>query len=242
MYAIILAGGFGTRLRSALAHVPKPMAPIQDKPFLAYLLEYLKTQGIREVILSVHYLREQIQNYFKTSYQGLAIRYAVEETPLGTGGAMAHALKLLDTTEPIFIVNGDTFLKLNYRAMLAQHQKTSPLMTMALRHVDDCGRYGAVLLKDNHITSFVHQGEQGPGFINGGVYLIQPHLFHALPSLGKSFFNAEDQVQPFSFEQDFLFPYSNQLKPQAFVAEDYFIDIGIPEDYVRAQQEICFNS
>src|SRR3989344_3377185 len=117
MQAIILAGGFGTRLRSVVADSPKPMALIHGKPFLAYLLDYLTSQGITDVVLSVHYLREQIETYFKTNYNGISIRYAVEEQPLGTGGAIKHALNYINISSPVFVLNGDTFLKLNYQIL-----------------------------------------------------------------------------------------------------------------------------
>jgi len=223
MQAIILAGGLGTRLRSVLTDVPKPMAPIHGKPFLAYLIGYLKSQGITEIILSVHYLREQIQDYFKSSYQGVSIRYAIEEEPLGTGGAILHALKLVDPSQPVFVLNGDTFVKLNYQAM---YQEKNNLMAMALRNVPDCSRYGVVRVENQKVVAFEEQGGHYPGAINAGVYLLSSTLFQSY-SLPKSF----------SFERDFLFPNIATLQPQAFMVEDYFIDIGIPEDYARALKE-----
>lgn len=227
MQAIILVGGFGTRLRAVLPDVPKPMAPLHDKPFLAYLLDYLHAQGITDVIFSVHYLREKIQAYFHTSYAGLTIQYAEEEQPLGTGGAIVNALSLARQDEPIFVLNGDTFIKLNYQAMHAQHQQTQASMTMALRAVDEGSRYGRVVTENNIVTAFREKGEHGPALINAGVYLIHPTLFttFALPT-------------QFSIETDFLFPHAATIKPHAFITHDYFIDIGIPEDYARALQEL----
>lgn len=228
MQAIILAGGFGTRLQSVVKNIPKPMAPVQGKPFLAYLVEYLKSQGITKVILSVHYLREQIEDYFKSSYQGVAISYAVEERPLGTGGAIAHALQCIESIAPVFVLNGDTFLKLDYQAMFAQHQKTLPAITMALRKIVDCSRYGVVLTERGVVTAFNEQGDDHPGLINAGVYLIDPTLFQKFP-VG---------ALQFSFERDFLFCNISQLRPQTFIVNDYFIDIGIPEDYARALKDL----
>ena len=227
MQAIILAGGFGTRLRSAIADVPKPMAPIGDKPFLAYLLDYLKAQGITRVVLSVHYLREQIQNYFQYDYRGITIRYAVEDQPLGTGGAIVHSMKMLDKDEPTFVLNGDTFLKLDYQHMFDQHQIETPLITMALRKVADCSRYGIVQVDQNVVTEFKDQGSDQPGLINAGVYLIDPALFDVM-----------SLPMQFSFERDFLFPNVSKIRPAAFAIDDYFIDIGIPEDYSRAIKEL----
>ena len=226
MQAIILAGGFGTRLRSVLADVPKPMAPLHGKPFLAYLLDYLQEQGVREVVLSVHYLREQIENYFKNSYRNISVQYAVEDQPLGTGGAIIKSLPLIDPARPTFVLNGDTFLKMDYRAMMLTHQHAEPRMTMALRKVPDCSRYGVVVTEGAHAVEFKEQGGSFPGLINAGVYLLTPELFS----------HFELPVQ-FSFERDFLFLHMGAIKPRVFAVEDYFIDIGVPEDYERAAVE-----
>jgi D-glycero-alpha-D-manno-heptose 1-phosphate guanylyltransferase len=225
MQAIILAGGFGTRLRSVLADVPKPMAPLHDKPFLAYLIDYLILQGVTDCVLSVHYLREQICDYFKDSYRGISIRYALEDEPLGTGGAIVNSLHSVDQAQPVFVLNGDTFLRMDYRKMFAGHL-VDTLITMALRSLTDCSRYGVVLTENNIVTAFQEKGSAAPGLINAGVYLINPQIFagFSLP-------------QSFSFERDFLFPQTEQLQPCAYVVDDYFIDIGIPEDYARALQD-----
>lgn len=230
MKAIILAGGFGTRLRSVLIDLPKPMAPIQDKPFLAYLLKYLQQQGVTSVTMAVHYLREKIQAYFQSHYANIEITYAVETEPLGTGGAIFQALSSQQTPEPIFVLNGDTFVKLDYQAMYRVHQQNNASITMALRKTDDCSRYGKILTDGDRITQFKEKSEQGPGFINAGVYLISPDLFSRF-TLAKQF----------SFEKDFLFPYLPLLRARAFIADDYFIDIGVPEDYARAQTELLLS-
>lgn len=223
MKAIILAGGFGTRLKSVLANTPKPMAPIGDKPFLARLLDYLQQQGVADVILSLHYLKEQFQNYFGAVYAGMPIQYVIEEAPLGTGGAIAHALTSAQIDEPCFVLNGDTFVKLDYQAMFEQHLQSTADVTMALRTVDDCSRYGSVIVQGDNITAFREKGIADKGLINAGVYLIQPDLFErfSLPT-------------QFSFEVDFVQKYVNDLDLQAFYANNYFIDIGVPEDYQRA--------
>lgn len=227
MQAIVLAGGFGTRLRSAIADVPKPMAPIGGRPFLAYLLDYLKQQGVTDIILSVHYLREQIQEYFQSTYNGISIRYAVEEQPLGTGGAIVHAMQMVDQSRPVFVLNGDTFLQLDYQAMYQQHVIDLPLITIALRKINDCSRYGVVKIENHIVTQFKDQGDNQPGLINAGVYLINSALFMQ-----------QDFPQQFSFERDFLFPNVNKIHPAAFAIDAYFIDIGIPEDYSRAITEL----
>jgi D-glycero-alpha-D-manno-heptose 1-phosphate guanylyltransferase len=227
MKAIILVGGFGTRLQSVISDVPKPMAPIADQPFLAYLLLYLKKRGITHVIFSVHYLREQIVSFFGSDFHGMRIDYVVESEPLGTGGAMVHSLSFIEATEPVFVLNGDTFVKLDYRAMYADHIARHSRLTFALREVADCSRYGKVVTDDQHIISFQEKGAAGRGYINAGVYLMNPDLFNAFTLPAK-----------FSFEADFIFPYLSALRPRYFQAKDYFIDIGIPDDYARAQREL----
>jgi D-glycero-alpha-D-manno-heptose 1-phosphate guanylyltransferase len=222
MQAIILAGGFGTRLRSVLTDVPKPMAPIHNRPFLAYLIDYLISQGVTQIVLSVHYLAEQIESYFQASYRDVSIRYAMEDEPLGTGGAIINSLPLIDSSEPVFVLNGDTFLKLNYQKMFALHTLGADL-TMSLRRVTDCSRYGEVTTVNNIVTAFQEQGSARDGLINAGVYLLNPAIFknHSLP-------------RQFSFEKDFLFSNIQLLQPRAFIVDDYFIDIGVPADYARA--------
>lgn len=228
MQAIILAGGFGTRLQSVVKNCPKPMAPIHNKPFLAYLIDYLKSQGITEVVLSVHYLREQIEDFFKDNYQGIKIRYAVEEQPLGTGGAIVHALKKIDSTQPVFILNGDTLLKLNYKTMYEKHFQNNTYLTIALRKIENCNRYGVVSVSETEITAFDKLGGEHPGLINAGVYLIDSSIFQKFPV----------SASVFSFEKDFLPSCVRHLKAHAFVVEDYFIDIGVPEDYAQIIKDV----
>jgi len=224
MQAIVLVGGLGTRLRTVLSDVPKPMAPIHGKPFLAHLLHYVKAQGITRVIFPVHYMSEKIRAYFRLHYAGMDIQYVEEDQPLGTGGAIVNALSVIsEQREPIFILNGDTFVKLDYQAMRDQHMHTGATLTMALRSVDDCSRYGRVITENNRIVAFLEKGEAGSGLINAGVYLINPSLF--VP------FN---MPRAFSFEKDFMLSYLAMIKPHTFCTHDYFIDIGIPDDYARA--------
>lgn len=227
MQAIILAGGFGTRLSKVLSGIPKPMAPIDKKPFLAFLLDYLKTQGITHVRLSLHHLHHKIQDYFQSNYNDIAIDYSIESEPLGTGGAIVNALSTMKTNGPVFVLNGDTLFKLNYRDFYQQHQNNQSSLTMALRVVEDCHRYGSVTLCSNEIVAFTEKGHHGPSLINAGVYLMDPDLFSSfqLPA-------------HFSFEKDFVFRYLNKLRPQAFISNDYFIDIGVVDDYVRANAEM----
>lgn len=227
MQAIILAGGFGTRLRSVLNDTPKPMAPIGDQPFLELLLLYLARQNFSEVTLSVGYLHEKIIDHFGEGYQNIALRYAIETTPLGTGGAIRHALGVLKPVEPVFVLNGDTFSNIDYATMSQIHQQCQSPLTLALTRVDNAGRYGKVSVAGGRITEFQEKTQAGSGLINSGIYLISPNLF-----------DERHLPESFSFEQDFLYPHVAELMPCAFENDGYFIDIGIPEDYQRAQREL----
>ncbi|MBX3710102.1 MAG: nucleotidyltransferase family protein [Gammaproteobacteria bacterium] len=228
MRAIILVGGLGTRLRTVVADVPKPMAPIQNKPFLAYLLHYLKQQGVTQIVFPTHYMGEKIRAYFQSHYIGMDIQYVEETQPLGTGGAIVNALRVMqDLHDPLLVLNGDTFLKFDYPSMITQHLNEGAALTMALRWVDDCSRYGKVITEHHRVVAFREKGEPGPGYINAGAYLINPTLFMPF-----------DLPQQFSFENDFLLPHLSAIAPQSFITHDYFIDIGVPEDYVRAMHDL----
>jgi len=226
MHALILAGGLGTRLRAVVPDLPKPMAPVGKRPFLAYLLDYLTQQGVTQVVLSVGYRHETIHEYFGDRCGSLPLRYSIESAPLGTGGAIKKALPLMGD-EPFFIVNGDTFVVLDYEAMWQRHLSERAPLTIALTAVADTARYGRVDVVDGVITQFREKGVSGAGLINSGVYLVEPRVLeHA------------GQSERFSFESDYLYPQVQMLRPLGFETEGYFIDIGVPEDYQRAQSEL----
>jgi D-glycero-alpha-D-manno-heptose 1-phosphate guanylyltransferase len=223
MQAIILAGGLGTRLRSVVPDLPKPMAPVAGRPFLAWVLDRLVDAGFECVVLAVGYRHAFIRDHFGEDYRGMALRYSVETTPLGTGGAMRLAADHV-TTLPVFVLNGDTYLELDYRAMLAAHQQSAASLSVAACHVPDVSRYGALEIEENHISRFLEKGRVGPGVINAGVYLLGSDILQQLPI-----------NQPFSFEQQLLVPRVHEIRPFAFLNQGRFIDIGIPDDLVRAQ-------
>ncbi|MFM7622658.1 MAG: nucleotidyltransferase family protein [Alphaproteobacteria bacterium] len=224
MQVIILAGGFGTRLQAVVPDLPKPMAPVAGRPFLAYLMQNLKRYGASRFILSVHYKRETIMGAFGEAFDGIPIDYAVEETPLGTGGGIANAVRFV-TEDTALILNGDTFLDMDYTGF--HEQAGHHNLTLALRHVPDVSRYGQVAVNDTHITHFAEKGPSGPGLINGGVYGLNVPWFRGL-----------NLPQAFSMESDFFYPQVAELKPHYVTTEGYFLDIGVPEDYARAQSEI----
>lgn len=230
MKAIILVGGLGTRLQKIINDVPKPMAPIHGKPFLAHLIEYLKQQGFNSIIFSVCHLWEKIFDYFHYEYLGIKIDYAKEDLPLGTGGAIVNAVSLLQDNDPVWVINGDTFLGIKHQQLYAQHQHNKATLTLALQRVSDCARYGKVMTENNIVVDFKEKGESGEGLVSAGAYLINPELL--------STFNLPEK---FSFETDFLMKYLSVLRPHYFATENYFIDIGIPEDYERAKHELGFS-
>lgn len=223
MQAIILAGGFGTRLRSVVADVPKPMAPINGQPFLALLLQHLARAGFTSVVLAVGYRQEVIKDFFGSSYAGIRIQYSPEENPLGTGGAIRQALPLTKDAA-VFVLNGDTFLDVDFVAMQQQHADASAELSIAVHPVDDVARYGALEVAEGRIVGFIEKGRQGRGIINGGVYLLSRDLL-----------GAYEVGDAFSFETDFFMPNVSDLSPLAFAGDGMFIDIGVPEDYDRAQ-------
>ncbi|MGD9992057.1 MAG: nucleotidyltransferase family protein [Salinivirgaceae bacterium] len=223
---IILAGGLGTRLKDAVKDVPKPMAPIGNLPFLAYLFQYLKKFPINKVVLAVGHKHESISNYFGNQYLGIEIDYAIENEPLGTGGAIANALQLTKN-KTVFLLNGDTFFKVNLLQLLQHHQKSKAQLTLALKPMQQFDRYGTVETRDSQIIKFNEKKPVNEGLINGGVYVIEKQSVESLNLPIK-----------FSFEKEILEKETAHWNMQALICEGYFIDIGIPCDYNRAQLDL----
>lgn len=226
--AVILAGGFGTRLQSVVKDLPKPMAPVNGRPFLTYILDYLIDYNYTKVVLSVGYLHEKIEKHFGTKYKSLQISYAVETEPLGTGGAIAYAMTFCES-ENILILNGDTLFKADLSGFEQFHTKCHSLLSIILRHVNDTSRYGSVNMDENgRILNFTEKNNtSGEGLINGGIYLINKELINKLTL-----------PQKFSFEKDVMEKFVHEMPFHALTSDAYFIDIGIPEDYARAQKEL----
>jgi D-glycero-alpha-D-manno-heptose 1-phosphate guanylyltransferase len=216
---IILAGGFGTRLSTVVKDVPKPMAPINGKPFLHYIFKELQHQKIKQIVLSVGHLKEVIQDYFQDSYLGISIQYAIENEPFGTGGGIKHAFSFVE--DDAFVLNGDTFFDIE----LSKLKKTDADISIALKPMFNFDRYGTVELNnENRIVSFNEKKYCEHGLINGGVYYFK-----------KSMFDKIETERKFSFEKDILEKHLHHLQIQGTVFDNYFIDIGIPEDYKQAQ-------
>ncbi|MCF8368603.1 MAG: nucleotidyltransferase family protein [Bacteroidales bacterium] len=225
--AIILAGGKGTRLKEVVSDVPKVMAPINGRPFLEYVLDYLENYVVEHVVLSVGYMHKVIMDHFGNQYKSITIDYAIEEEALGTGGGIKKAFEYIHDNRA-FVFNGDTMFRINLIRLFDFQISRETDFSMVLRQVDNVSRYGAVEYDDEkRITGFFEKGEQqGPGMINGGVYLIH-----------KRFFNQHQFPDKFSIEKDCFEKMVNAYPFFGIVCKQYFLDIGIPEDYERAQHE-----
>ena len=225
--AIVLAGGLGTRLRSTVPGVPKPMAPICGRPFLEYQLDYWIGQGVRRFVLSVGYSAEIIIAHFGSRYRDARIDYAIERTPLGTGGGLLLSARQIEGDAPFLLLNGDTFFAVRLDALQAFHVEHRSGWTFSLFRADEAGRYmGLDVGADGSIRSVRgSKGEIG-AFANGGVYLVDPAL------LTKSGFRAGEQV---SLEDELLPAFQSAGGALYGMACDgKFIDIGVPADYHRA--------
>lgn len=224
MEAIILAGGLGTRLRGVVPDLPKPLAPVAGRPFLAWLLAQLADGGVRRAVLSVGFRGERIERAFGDSFGAMTLAYVYEAEPLGTGGALRLALAAT-ADDDVLVLNGDSFATYAPDALMAAHRAAGRPLTLVLAEVDDVGRYGEVRVAGGSVAAFAEKGGCGPGLINAGVYAVARSLL-ADPALPARF----------SFESDFLMPRVAALRPAAVVSRGLFIDIGVPDDYARAQQ------
>lgn len=225
--AIILAGGLGTRLQDVVKEIPKSMALINGRPFLEYQLNYLESWGVNRVILSVGYKSEIISDHFKDKYKSIEIEYSHEDEPLGTGGGIKRAFEKVKS-EYAFVFNGDTFFDVDLEKLHDFSLLNNADVLLVLRFVDDVKRYGAIKNNaENIITEFCEKNNtSGEGYINGGIYLIN-----------KEYFQKFDLPEKFSIEKDFFEKYHKLNKFYAFHSSSYFRDIGIPEDYYKAQDE-----
>jgi D-glycero-alpha-D-manno-heptose 1-phosphate guanylyltransferase len=216
---IILAGGRGTRLRGVVNDVPKPMAPIHGKPFLAYQLEALAQKGVNRIILSVGYMSEKITAYFGCTYSGMEIVYVIESQPLGTGGAIKLAMSRC-TQDHALVLNGDTYLDYPVEELESLWQGDKRPIIVGIK-VNDAERYGKMRLSYDfkRVEGFEEKGLAGPGIINAGCYVIPVNFLSNYP----------DEV--FSYEENILPNTVTKETVDFLLAKDYFIDIGIPSDY-----------
>ncbi len=226
MKAVLLVGGLGTRLRPAVPSLPKALASVGDRPFLELLVRQLAAQGICHLVMCTGYLAEQVEEVFQDgSALGVRIEYSKEAVPLGTGGALKLAQRYLQKESEFLLLNGDSFLEIDFNELIGFHRKLGGLATIAVVPVKDASRYGTVQVRaDARVIRFVEKtGKRVPGIINAGVYVFGSAVLQQI------------QEGPVSLERD-VFP---QIMEQGVYADEQqglFIDIGIPDDYVRARE------
>jgi D-glycero-alpha-D-manno-heptose 1-phosphate guanylyltransferase len=226
MEAIVLAGGLGTRLRKIVPDLPKPMAPVAGRPFLEIVLTSLATKGFERAVLSLGYMADKVIAHFGNSIAGMELDYEIESSPLGTGGALRRSL-VRCLANHVFVFNGDTFLDLEVDALEAQWQTNANPIIVA-REVADTSRYGRLDITAKRIRAFLEKETSGPGFINAGCYVLPRDIL-----------NGFDVGEAFSFEDDFLVNAVKEQHFNVFVTKGRFIDIGVPDDYARAQIELA---
>lgn len=224
--AVLLVGGLGTRLRTVVPSTAKPLAPVGDRPFLELLIRQLAQQGIRHLILSTGYLAEQVESEFGDgSRLGVRIEYSRESHPLGTGGAVKLAEKFLQGGADFLVMNGDSFIEIDFLELIRVHRVRRALATIAIVPVENAGRYGTVSTDSNDkVVEFREKtGSDSPGLVNAGVYVFSPVVFQHIPA------------GPVNLEKD-VFPKLLDHGVAAARQRGAFIDIGTPVDYARAQE------
>lgn len=222
-----MAGGLGTRLKDTVPDLPKCMAPVAGHPFLFYVIQYLLKQEVDRFIFSLGYKHEVVEVFLKESYPSLDYTCVIESKPLQTGGAIRLALGQAKD-DHVLIMNGDTLFDVSVAALEKFHLTANADCSLALKPLEEFDRYGAVVLKaDGRIISFEEKKYVASGCINGGIYLLK-----------KESFLSQTWPEVFSFEMDYLAKYCLQEKFYGHIQDGYFIDIGIPFDFSRAQQEL----
>lgn len=223
MQAIILCGGLGTRLRSVVRDVPKPMAPVMGRPFMQFQVDKLVSAGVNKIIFAVGYKKEIIRDFFGDEYRGVPLIYSEEDQPLKTGGAMAQALRYIDE-DCALVINGDTYTTIDYQDMFNQHINSGAVETLACKPMDNFDRYGNIVLGDDDMTivDFIEKQPTAHGNVNLGIYIMNKNIFDEF---------SEKLGQVFSHEVDYLTPHLHDRKHCAYFYNDYYVDIGIPEDY-----------
>jgi NDP-sugar pyrophosphorylase family protein len=222
----VLAGGFGTRLRSVISDRPKALAEIHGRPFLAYLLDQFSGTGSTSVVLCIGHFGQQIQDAFGDKYGNLRISYSREARPLGTGGALRLALKYL-TSDPVLVMNGDSFCTADLKGFWKWHLSRGSQATVLLTQVPDTRRYGSVKLHpDGAIIEFAEKGKEGvSGLINAGVYLLSRQVIESIPEDANV--SLEYRIFPRLVSRGLLFGYPSRGR---------FLDIGTPEDFAAAEE------
>lgn len=224
--AVILAGGLGTRLRGVIDDLPKSMAPVNDRPFLVYILDQLSRHRITKAVLAVGYRHEDIRAFFGNRYKEIDLVYSIENEPLGTGGAIMKAAELVKN-DSFLVLNGDTLFNIDLEDFRKTFKYSNASLSVALKPMTDFERYGSVVIEDKRIISFDEKKFCAEGLINGGIYILR-----------KEWIAKNAPSSKFSFEKDIMEKRVASDIITGYVSNAYFIDIGIPEDYERAMREL----
>lgn len=227
--AVIIAGGFGTRLRPLSCTRPKHLFPIGGKPLLDWTLEGLAKNGTDEVVFAVNYLFDAFVKRYGDSTHGMKLHYSREARPLGTGGCVKNAEKIIGHDEPFLLLNGDILSKTDYKKLTAEHTKNGATATVTLHRVDDPSRYGVVEIGEkNRIKRFVEKPEKGKApsnLINAGIYILSPEIFNYI-----------SKDRPVSIEREVFPALVRDSKLYGFESDGLWIDIGEPADYLRGNK------
>lgn len=226
MDAVILVGGKGTRLATVVNDLPKPLAPVHGRPFLDYVLDYLLASGqVSRFILATGHLADKVEAHYGARYRGIDIAYSREHTPLGTGGALLNAMRRMALTAPFLLLNGDSFVDADLLELHRLHRASSAGLTLALFAVDNAARFGTVCVTKTLVTAFVEKnGLAQAGFINSGIYLIEPRVLQAW----------RGQLGPLSLETVIMPQLVAGKQVHGMIGGSRFIDIGLPETYQAA--------
>ena len=225
MKAIVLCGGFGTRLGELTKNTPKPLLEVAGRPFISYVLDLLVNAGAEELVLAAGFQSGKLQDFVGDGWLGTPVRYSIESEPLGTGGAIKKAM-VEGHIDRSLVVNGDTLFDIDIPKFVAFAGAASSVVSVALRGVEDCARFGRVAVDmDGRVVSFGEKGHAGPGLINGGIYFLHKSSLEVVPE------------SKFSFESEVLQARHSQLRIFGQAYSDYFIDIGVPEDLGRAKND-----
>lgn len=236
--AIILAGGLGTRLRSLVSDQPKPMANINNKPFLYYQMSYWVRQGVCKFVLSVGYKSEIIIKNIGNSFLGIPVEYSIENSPLGTGGGLLLAAMKLNTREPFLLLNGDTYFDMRLHELKNKFETTSADIVCSLFESKCTDRYLGFEVASDRIVNINIKSEINSStiLVNGGVYLVGSKTIDVLR-------NHHQENENFSLESlGFTELLAAKLKVVYLKGSENFIDIGIPEDYIKSQSLACFKN
>ncbi len=226
--AIILAGGIGSRLKEVTGEKPKCLALVNEKPFINYLIKFLENFEYEKIIISVGYQTETIQSHINSLNSKVEIVYSKEDSPLGTGGALKKALSLC-SNEQVLVLNGDSFFEIDLNEFSFYHDYCGADFTLALKDVPESGRYGTIEISpEGNVLRFKEKNSSNEsGLINAGIYLVRKNFY--LEQCPKQ--------ETFSLEKDIVEALYSRFNFRGWMGRGYFIDIGIPEDYKKANDD-----